>query len=116
MDGTPIEKKYANEEDFEEEVRVSSSLVMAIDTEERLPTIHRGVEASSRAFTSLKQTSFCIRFTKESTDRQPAGHNASSYDLPGVWQPPLSGAVDGVENWDVTNNVHPYDHSQSQVG
>ncbi|MED6171053.1 hypothetical protein PIB30_037058 [Stylosanthes scabra] len=28
----------------------------------------------------LCQTSFCIRFTKESTDRQPAGHNASSYD------------------------------------
>ncbi|MED6222247.1 hypothetical protein PIB30_062477 [Stylosanthes scabra] len=38
-----------------------------------------------------RRTGFCIRFTKELTDRQPAGHNASSYDPPRVWQPPLSG-------------------------
>ncbi|MED6172033.1 hypothetical protein PIB30_046421 [Stylosanthes scabra] len=55
-DGTPIEKKDANEEDSEEE-----------------------------------QISSCSRFTKEANDRQFDGHNASSYDLLGVWQPPLPG-------------------------
>ncbi|MED6150260.1 hypothetical protein PIB30_070750, partial [Stylosanthes scabra] len=66
------EKKDASEGDSEEEVLASSSLLVDIDAKERLPTIHREVEPSSRAFTSPQQTSFCIRFTKESTDRQPA--------------------------------------------
>ncbi|MED6195479.1 hypothetical protein PIB30_038167 [Stylosanthes scabra] len=86
-----IEKKDVCEEDSEEEVPASSSLLMDIDAEERLPTLHRGIEASFYAFASPQQTSFCIRFTKEATDRQTDGYNASSYDLPGVWQPPLSG-------------------------
>ncbi|MED6205615.1 hypothetical protein PIB30_019365 [Stylosanthes scabra] len=86
----PIEKKDANEKDFEEEVSASSSLLMDVDADERFPTLHRGVEVSSCAFAPPQQTSFCIRFTEELTDRQLDGHNTSSYDLLGVWQPPLS--------------------------
>ncbi|MED6217866.1 hypothetical protein PIB30_021663, partial [Stylosanthes scabra] len=38
--------------DSEKEVLASFSLLVDIDAEERLPKIHRGAEASSRAFTS----------------------------------------------------------------
>ncbi|MED6149219.1 hypothetical protein PIB30_060373 [Stylosanthes scabra] len=42
-----IEKKDASEGDSEEEVLASSSLLVDIDAEERLPTLYQGVEASS---------------------------------------------------------------------
>ncbi|MED6207875.1 hypothetical protein PIB30_039702 [Stylosanthes scabra] len=40
------EKKDVREEDFEEEVLASSSLLMDINAGERLPTLHREVEPS----------------------------------------------------------------------
>ncbi|MED6111659.1 hypothetical protein PIB30_054308 [Stylosanthes scabra] len=79
---------------------------MDIDAEERLPTLSQRVETSSGAFTSPQQTSLCTRFTKEATDRQSDGRNALSHDILGVWQLPLSGAVDGVENWGVTGEAY----------
>ncbi|MED6170927.1 hypothetical protein PIB30_035892 [Stylosanthes scabra] len=92
-----IEKKEANEyeeeeedpekEDPEEEVLASTSLPMDIDaTEDYLQFIE---ELERRPeYSPIRSSNASVPDSPEDpSDRQSDGHNTSSYDLSGVWQP-----------------------------
>ncbi|MED6173121.1 hypothetical protein PIB30_056335 [Stylosanthes scabra] len=86
-----VEKKDVSEEDYEEEIIASSYLPMDIDADEDFLRYIEELERRPEPSPLRSSHASVPDLPREASDRQSDGHNASRYDLSGVWQTPSSG-------------------------
>ncbi|MED6135552.1 hypothetical protein PIB30_047622 [Stylosanthes scabra] len=85
------EEDPEEEEDPDEEILASSSLPMDIDATEDYLRFIEDLERRPEPSPLHNSQASVPDLLEEASDRQSDNHNASSYDLSGVWQAPLSG-------------------------
>ncbi|MED6182018.1 hypothetical protein PIB30_024805 [Stylosanthes scabra] len=76
------------EEDPEEEVHASSPLPMDIDATEDYRRFIEDLDCRPEYSLIRSGHTSVLDSPEDASDRQSDGHNTSSYDLSGVWQPP----------------------------
>ncbi|MED6188651.1 hypothetical protein PIB30_087915 [Stylosanthes scabra] len=79
------------EEDTEEEILASSSLPINIDATGDYLHFIEDLERHPEHSPLRNSQAPVPDLPEEASDRQSDGHNASSYDLSGVWQAPSTG-------------------------